>query len=214
MHTLREQAARDYLGTLAEVAAMGCRAVELAGYGGLPPEQLRSALDRIGLRAVSAHVPEGRFRREPEAALEEAALLGCRYLVVPSLDRRAFGSSDAIRRAAGHLNRWGELCRRRGLRLGYHNHGWEFRDVEGRAGYEWLASATEPDLVHLQIDVYWALHAGLEPAALIRRHSGRVPTLHVKDMSGQPDRADTTVGEGSCPGRRSSPPPGRQRRAG
>lgn len=65
--------------------------------------------------------------------------------------------------------------------------------------YDLLAAQTDPAFVDLQIDVYWVMYAGLDPIELIRRHSGRVPTLHAKEMSNKPDRSDTTVGDGITP---------------
>ena len=94
------------------------------------------------------------------------------------------------------FNRWGDACKAAGLRFGYHNHGWELEPLDGSTMLDLLAAKTEPALVDLQIDVFWALAAGADPVSLIRHNAGRVPTLHAKEMTAGADEKDTTVGDG------------------
>ena len=202
LYTVREEAARDFLGTLRRVAELGYRAVEFAGYGGIPATELRARLDEYGLRAPGAHVPFADFAERMEPTLADLRTLGCEFAVVPSLPRESRESPAQIRRAAALFERWGDACRATGLRFGYHNHAFEFSPLDegGRSvtPFEILA-ATDPALVALELDVYWAQHAGVDPVDLIQRHGGRVPLLHVKDMADDADRADVPVGEGTLP---------------
>ena len=71
------------------------------------------------------------------------------------------------------FNRWGDACKAAGLRFGYHNHGWELEPLDGSTMLDLLAAKTDPALVDLQIDVFWALAAGADPVSLIRRNAGR-----------------------------------------
>jgi sugar phosphate isomerase/epimerase len=56
LYTVRDMTAKDYVGTLAEVAAIGYKEVEVAGgYANLSPKQFRAELDRLGLKMPSTH---------------------------------------------------------------------------------------------------------------------------------------------------------------
>ena len=109
LYTVREEAARDFLGTLRRVAELGYRAVEFAGYGGVPAPELRARLDEYGLRAPGAHVPFADFAERLEPTLADLRTLGCEFAVVPSLPRESreltSGPNDAqtARVAADYL---------------------------------------------------------------------------------------------------------------
>ena len=199
LYTLREQTKEDFPGALRAVAEAGYKAVEVAGYGKHTPQELRSLLDELGIEAISAHVPYQRFEQEFDKVIEELHTLGCEYAVVPYTSEELRNSPEAVKRLAETFNRWGERCATEGLRFGYHNHAFEFEPLGEETMYDLLAAQTDPAFVDLQIDVYWVMYAGLDPIELIRRHSGRVPTLHAKEMSNKPDRSDTTVGDGITP---------------
>jgi sugar phosphate isomerase/epimerase len=198
LYTLREQAAEDFTGMLAEVAAAGYEAVEFAGYGGLDAAALRSVIDSLGLRAVSSHVPLQRMETEPARVLEELNILGCHFAVVPGIPRELRGS-ESVPYLSERFNTWGEASKAAGLRFGYHNHAWEFEPLAGSTMFELLSEQTDPELVDFQIDIFWALVAGADVIDLIRRHTGRVPTLHAKELASHAEPKDTTVGDGVTP---------------
>lgn len=195
LYTLREQANDDFVGMLTEVADAGYTAVEFAGYGGLSATALRKVIDDLGLRAMSSHVGFRRFESEPAAVIEELKSLGCDYAIVPGIPKESRGL-DAVPNLTESFNRWGEACKEVGLRFGYHNHGWELEPLAGSTMLGHLAAGTDPSLVDLQIDIYWALVAGADPVDLIRRNAGRVPTLHAKELANRTDQKDTTIGDG------------------
>ncbi len=195
LYTLREQAKVDFVDMLRGVAAAGYEAVEFAGYGGMDAVPLRALLDDLGLRAVSSHVGYQRFLQEPAAVIDELQTLGCSYAVVPGLpnDARNLESAPAL---VERFNRWGEHCRTAGLRFGYHNHAWEFSPLGDSTMFDLIATLTDPGLVDLQIDVFWALVGGVDPVALVSANSGRVPTLHAKELAKPGVEFDTTIGDG------------------
>jgi sugar phosphate isomerase/epimerase len=88
----------------------------------------------------------------------------------------------------------GELARRRGIRLGYHNHDFEFIDELNGAPFEALMAATDPDLVHLELDVYWVAKAGRDPLQLLRLYGDRVLQMHLKDLDWAGGIADLGTG--------------------
>jgi sugar phosphate isomerase/epimerase len=195
LYTLREQANEDFVGMLTEVADAGYTAVEFAGYGGLSADALRKVIDDLGLRAISSHVGFRRFESEPAAVIEELKTLGCAYAIVPGIPQEMRGS-ESLPYLIERFNQWGEASKAAGLRFGYHNHGWELAPLAGSTMLDQLAAESDPSLVDLQIDIYWALVAGADPVELIRRNAGRVPTLHAKELAAGADQRDTTIGDG------------------
>ena len=198
LYTLREQAAVDFVGMLQEVAAAGYQAVEFAGHGGMPAVELRSLIDDLGLRAISSHVGYAQFAASPATVIAELNILGCSYAVLPGLPQE-FRARSSLPYLVETLDRWGAVCQEGGLRFGYHNHGWELEPHAGGTTLDLIAARTDPALVDLQIDVYWALVAGADPIDLLQRHAGRVPTLHVKERAAGDEARDTTIGDGVTP---------------
>jgi sugar phosphate isomerase/epimerase len=98
----------------------------------------------------------------------------------------------------GQLDEWGRICRQSGLRFAYHNHAFEFAALgsSGRTLFDGLLS-TDPDLVELELDVFWAEYAGKDALTLIREHGDRIALLHVKDIAADQDPQDVPVGRGS-----------------
>jgi sugar phosphate isomerase/epimerase len=184
------------IGTLGQVAAQGYRAVEFAGFGGVPVGDLRAALDDLNLRAVSAHIGLGDLRAQPERVLVDLQLLGCSYAVVAYVEEARRQSVQQIQQVAAILNRNGELCREAGIGFAYHNHAFEFAPVGGATMFELLLKETDPALVAFELDIYWLRYAGIDPAEMLRSLAGRVPLAHIKDMEAGEDRAPAPVGEG------------------
>jgi sugar phosphate isomerase/epimerase len=198
LYTLREQAAEDFVGMLKSVAKAGYGAVEFAGYGGLEVPALRTIIDDLGLRAISSHVPFQRMVTDPEAVLDELGVLGCEYAIVPGIPKEMRGIASAPY-VIENLNQWGAASKAAGLRFGYHNHGWELEPVDGSTMLNLLISGTDAALVDFQLDIYWALVGGADPMTLIRQLTGRVPTLHAKELAAGTDQKDTTIGDGVTP---------------
>ena len=189
LYTLRNQLNIELEDTLAELAEIGYTRVEHAGFVGRTPAQFRAALDNAGLRATSGHVaiPQPWNADTWKRALEDAAVVGNKFIVHPYFGTDANGPirNGAVYRAfAADLNKAGELARRAGLSFGYHNHQLEFLRQDGgnRTGFDILTGQTDPRLVHLEVDLFWAWRGAADPVDLIRRHRGRIKQVHVKDL--------------------------------
>jgi sugar phosphate isomerase/epimerase len=197
LYTVRQALADDVPGTLAALAEIGYEEVETAGLYGLAPADFRRLLDGEGLRAVSGHVPlESLVGEALEATLDDAEALGQHWVTVPWLgdDHR---TADGYRRAAAALDRAGEAAARRGMRVAYHNHDFEFEPLDEagrRTGWELLLQHTDPDLVDLQMDLFWTVHAGSDPIAWFERHAGRFPMVHAKDRTASGEMVDVGAG--------------------
>jgi sugar phosphate isomerase/epimerase len=199
MYSVRELAQPDMLGTLRRVGAIGYPAVEFAGYGGVPATEIRALLDSLGMQTAGAHVPLADLQTKPDQVFADLHTLGCTYAVVPWVGEEYRGGEAAVQQLAGILNDLGARCRAAGLQLVYHNHNFEFAGTPGPTMWDRLTAATDPDLVALELDVYWAAFAGADPLALIDRYSARLALLHLKDMTADATRAYAPVGTGTLP---------------
>jgi sugar phosphate isomerase/epimerase len=199
LYTARQQASRDMLGTLRRLAGIGYRAVEFAGFAGVAPTAIRAVLDDTGMVAIGAHVPFEDWEQRRGQAFEDLQTLGCAYAVVPSVPQHRRDDLDMVTRVAEDFNAWGSESREQGLRFAYHNHDVEFAPLQDGTMWQTLVDATDPDTVELEVDVYWAAYAGVDPVELIRRHAPRVALLHAKDMAGDAGRNDAPVGAGVLP---------------
>ncbi len=202
LYSVREPAAKDFVGTLRQVAEIGYRGVEFAGYGGLSAEQLRALLDELGLTAVGSHISFDALETRLEEEVAYLAAIGSRYAVCPFLSephRYQAEKPEAWQHTLDVFNRAGRAFQEAGIRFGYHNHWFEF---EEKVGGEWLFDAlfrgTDADLVCVELDTCWAERAGQSAPAYLARYAGRVPLIHLKDIRRSPSGEVETVslGEG------------------
>lgn len=182
LYSLRDQFAKDVPGTLDRVKAFGIEYVELAGTYGLPPEEFRKLLDARGLKAVSAHFPYERFRDDVEGVAREAKTLGVEYAGCAWIPHDAGFDEKLAREAIAVFNRAGEALAKHGLKFFYHAHGYEFQPRDNGTLFELMMAETNPKYVWYEMDVFWILHPGLDPAKLLEKYGSRFALMHVKDM--------------------------------
>jgi sugar phosphate isomerase/epimerase len=202
LFTVRDLLLNDLGGTLAAVAALGYAEVEMFGFGGnafiqdplfgVTAAEMRRILDRLGLSAPCTQI-SGRLD-DPGPIADTAHTLGIRHLIVAMprdfLDITPNGpvvsevkDGDQILRIAERLNRLGSLCRRDGLRLGYHNHHMEFARLGETRAYDLLLAHTDPELLQMELDVGWAKAGGVEPQDILASYPGRFVSCHLKDFA-------------------------------
>ena len=189
---------------LATVAKIGFKSVELAGYLGRTPAQLRAAFDRVGLICPSAHIqPKSAngpsFSGDLAKLADELNVIGVKAAIMPILyipdrlgaaDLRQAGAqmtADDWKWNADFLNEKAAVLKKAGLATGYHNHNFEFaplKDAKGGEtnGMEILLKGTDPSLVTFEMDAGWVTAAGQDPFALLKKHPGRFTQMHVKDI--------------------------------
>ena len=193
LYTVREPLAKDFEDTVSRVAEVGFNKVEFAGYGDLSPKQIAKLLADNGLTAPATHVLIDALE-DPQGLIDDCLEMGHEYLVMAYLlpdQRRTFGQ---YQRHAEVLNRAGELCKASGLTLGYHNHDFEFVELAGRRPMDYLLSEISPEIMVMELDIYWITKAGANPFDYFRRWPGRFPMAHLKDMDS--DGGFTEVGSG------------------
>ena len=180
LYTLRAKLAEDVPGTLDALAEAGAEEVELAGLYDRTAGDMRALLDAAGLKAASTHARLERLQPEPEAVLEEARTLGVETVIVPWVPTPE--SDSAADEVVGRIVEAGAAVKDAGLRFGYHTHGYEMVPSPDGTLFDTLAKALDPKLVHFQVDVFHTYHGGADPVALMTKYTGRVRSLHLKDI--------------------------------
>ena len=193
LYSLRREMRQDFEGTLSRLAELGFEEMEFAGYFDKSPAEVRRILDGFGMTSPAAHIQLAAIRENLEREIEFAATIGQKYIVVPSVPGNE-RSIDDYRRHADLLNRAGDACKTVGLQMCYHNHNFEFEDQAGETGYDTLLNSTEPELVKMEMDLFWIVEAGEDPIPYFEKYPGRFTMLHVKDRARDGSMAD--VGRG------------------
>ncbi len=196
LYTVRDEAEKDFLGVLKRVAAMGYAGVELAGQGKLSAQELKKVLDDLGLRVAGSHVGLEECERDLQKVVDYNLAIGNPYVVVSALPSGLRRSRAGFEAGAGRLNAVGASLKAHGLTLGYHNHNFEFQRHGNRYGLDIIYDGTDPDLVVGEVDVFWVVYAGADPAAWLQQHPGRCPLVHIKDMAPGDERTFAEIGEG------------------
>jgi len=197
LYTVRRELEKDFAGTLEKVAALGFLEVEFAGYFNHPPQEIKTLLARYQLSAPSAHITTAALRDSLQETIEAAQAIGHEYLVCGYLPAEERRSLDDYKKLVELFNRAGERLKKAGIQFGYHNHDFEFVTVEGRLPYDIILAGTDPQMVKMEMDLYWITKGGQDPLKYFSAHPGRFPLVHVKDMDGTPRRFFTEVGRGT-----------------
>jgi len=183
MYTLRNETANDFLGTLRRVAEIGYEGVELAGYGGLGASELRAELDKLGLRALGSHVSLARMSEAAEEEIEYNLTIGSKYIIVPWIGEDSYATEAALIETCGKLASIAEKCKAKGIGFAYHNHSFELeRTFDGKTMLDVIFDSVSADLLKVELDTCWVHNANHDPIAYIRKYSGRLPLVHLKDM--------------------------------
>lgn len=194
LYTVRSLMASSVESTLAEVARIGYREVEFAGYFEHPLEEIRGMLDEVGLAAPAVHLPLSTFRESLDEALEAARVVGHRYLVLPSLPAAELSSAERVRALAAEMNRFGERCAEAEARFAFHNHDAELAPLNGEIPLRLLIEGTDPDLVTFEVDLFWLVHGGGDPLDYFEAYPGRFELCHVKDRTADGRMVDVGAG--------------------
>ncbi len=197
LYTIREPMAKDPAGTLAAAASMGYRNYETYGfdpeslkYYGMPAADFRKLLDDLDVTTTTGHYDLHAYLARPATAMTAyvdrcilgAKALGQKYITWAWLDSQSRGL-ESFKRVAERLNLIGAQAAKAGLKVAYHNHDFEFIPHEGQIGYDIIMRETDPDLVKMQLDLFWVAHSSARtPHELFELQPGRFVMWHIKDM--------------------------------
>lgn len=204
MYSLRDESERDMMGTLEKVAEIGFKTIEAAGYFNATPDCLREKADSLGISIPSTLVALnfkelGKLQSDFARQVKMAEELGVSYIVVPWIPLQESPSMEDIIFLSGVLKRCGEQAQKAGIKLGLHNHEYEWKLVDGKPAYDRIMESVsaESELSELLIpalDVGYFMLAGGDLQDFLERYRGKVPIAHIRDFKS--GRMDTELGEG------------------
>ncbi|MBE6693590.1 MAG: sugar phosphate isomerase/epimerase [Ruminococcaceae bacterium] len=184
LYTVRDDVAADFAGTLAKVKAMGYEGVEFAGLFGHSAAEVKQMCEDAGLDPISAHVPYRDILKNPRGVLSAYAEIGCKYVAIPYLIPEDRPGSENFSEVIENAKLIGKVARELGMTLLYHNHDFEFDKIDGRYALEVLYDTVPADLLQTELDTCWVNVGGEDPAAYVRKYTGRAPVVHLKDFVG------------------------------
>ena len=193
LYTIRDAMADDTVGSLQKISDMGYKYVELASYGdgkfyGYAPTEFRKIVNDMGMEILSSHaaVESSGITIENAAKMaDDHAALGVKYCIQPWVnepDRNV----EKYKRMIADWNKVGQKMKDVGIQFGYHNHNFEFANLNGKVPYyDIFMPEMDSDLVTMELDMYWAVKAGQDPVEMFKKYPGRFQLFHFKDMAKQ-----------------------------
>jgi len=197
LYTVRRQASADLAGTLAQLAKIGYKEVEFAGYYNHPASEVRALLDQNGLTAPSAHIGLNLIESSADKTFADAKVVGHQWITVPSLPSGKRETADDWKRLAAQFNAAATKANAAGFRFAFHNHNDIVRKTGDVLPVDILMKETDPALVSYEMDIYWVVNGGADPLDLLARYPGRFKLFHVKDAMPGADHKMADVGAGS-----------------
>lgn len=216
---------KDVPGTLKLIADIGYKEIESAyglkgGYYGMKPKEFSALVSSFGMSWQSQHVigaplklPKGAkmpvgadgkllplpklktLKENMQELVDELAEGGVPYMGCATIPHTTLAE---VKESITILNKTGEACKKAGITFCYHNHDGEFKNVEGKVPYDLFLAETDPGNVKMELDLCWATKAGVDVPALFKKHPGRFPLWHTKDLSADKTKP-VPVGEGIVP---------------
>lgn len=183
LYMVRDEMAKDTPGTLKKLGQMGYSQLESYGgdkgmFWGMSNKDFKKMAADNGLALISSH-----YNDEPggfEKQAEKAAEIGMKYLICPWKGPQK--SIDKFKEFADEFNRNGEICKKHGMRFGYHPHDYPYKKVDGQLPIDVLLANTDKNLVDFEMDFYYTVTEGQDPEAYIKKYSHRFRLCHMRDV--------------------------------
>jgi len=215
LYTVRADMKKDPSGTLKKISDIGYKYVEHADYHnrkfyGYAPAEFKKLLAGFGMQMPSGHVQmmpddydfkKNDFADKWKYTVEDAATAGQLYLVSPWLDDSLRKNMKDFKAYMDVFNKSGELCKKSGMKFGYHNHDFEFTTmIDGQLLYDLILTNTDPALVAQQLDMGNLYNGGFKAIDVANKYPGRFELMHVKDeilaTEGKEKYVSTILGQG------------------
>lgn len=199
LYTLRDVLLSDPKGMLKQVASFGYKQVEsYEGPGGMfwgmTNTDFKKVMDDNGMTIISSHCD---INKDFEKKANEAAAIGMKYLLSSSFGAQK--SMDDYKRIADQFNQCGGICKKAGIRFGFHGEDSDYKVQDGQIPHELFMQYTDPALMDFQMDIYWVITGGQDPETLLKKYPNRFRLCHIKDrIKGATERgASCDLGKGS-----------------
>ena len=184
LYSVRDEMEADFEGTLKKVKELGYEGVEFAGLFGKSAAEVKKMCKEIGLVPISAHVPFVDMVADP-SVLEIYKEIGCEFVVIPYLTEEYRPGAEKFGEVIEGAKMLGKKANELGMKLCYHNHDFEFVKLDGEYALDILYKEVPAELLQPQIDTCWVNIGGENPAEYIRKYSGRISMVHLKDFVGE-----------------------------
>ena len=195
LYSVREDCAKDFVGTLKKTSEIGYDGVEFAGYYGKEAKELKKVLDDFGLKVAGTHIGINTLLNdELKKTVEFNSILQNKFLIVPGLPEEYKSTKPGWVKAANLFNEISEKVKPHKMRVGYHNHYTEFKPINGEIPWDIFFSIANNDVV-MQLDTGNAMKGGGDPVAILKKYPERVSTIHLKEFSSINDKAIPGEGE-------------------
>jgi sugar phosphate isomerase/epimerase len=211
LYSLRDVIGKDVKGVLEKVAKFGYKELEAYSYNdgkifNLKYKEFADQAKSLGMKVTSGHhllgksesnkAMKGTLMNDWERAVIDAKEVGQEFMVVAYLTADERTSLDDYKKICEALNKGGEICKKNGIRLNYHNHDFEFEKLDGVVAYDLMLKELDPKLVGMEMDLYWVHVANQSPLDYFAKYPGRFEQWHVKDMDKVDPKKQVDVGTG------------------
>ncbi|MFC0473021.1 sugar phosphate isomerase/epimerase [Halalkalibacter kiskunsagensis] len=195
LYTVRNELKKDYPAVFRELKEMGWAGVQLSALPeGYDPHEIAALLKETSLGTAGIHISLERLERELDSVLEEVHLYNTRDIICPNLPKE-YQSVEGYQHVRETLNNIADKAK--GFRISYHNHAFEFEtDINGQSALRYLLEPTHENMVLAEVDVYWVKKGGQDPLQFIQPYRGRMPIIHLKDMTADEHQTFAEVGTG------------------
>lgn len=203
LYTVRDfmNTPEDVKASLKKIADIGYKNLELAGYAdgkfyGFAPKEFRKIVDDLGMVVLSSHTNvEGAANLEnSKQVADDHAALGMKYAIQPWVnppDRNI----EYYTKMVQQMNAAGKAFKEVGIKFGYHNHNFEFANLDGKIPYyDIIMAGTDKNYVTMELDLFWTTKSGTDPVEVMKKYPGRFELLHCKDMFTKQEPFFDTVG--------------------
>ena len=196
LYSVRDVIGADPKGILKQIADLGYKKIESYQgdqgiFWGMSPKEFKTYMDELGMTIVSSHADT---TKNLEKTAAEAAEAGLSYLLQPYIGPQK--SVDEWKKRADEFNQRGEICKKAGIKFGYHNHDYSFKPIDGLIPQEILLDNTDKSLVINELDLMWIQVPEVDAAAHLQKYAGRYELCHIKDFVREPKVESTDLGKG------------------
>ena len=198
MYSMRKFTEKDLIAALKDVASIGVKGIEFAGYFGHSAKELKAKLAEFGLQPAGSHIGWDNFKDNLDATIAYSAELGEPYMICPSIPAEMCNSASAWLKTAELFSAVGEKVAAAGMKFCYHNHSFEFEEFEGKYGLDILFDNVDPRYVRMELDTCWCDVTGkLKAAEYMRKRAAHLELLHIKEITAIGNPAAKIIGQGA-----------------
>jgi len=184
LYSVRDYMAVNMRETLEKIKEMGYDGVEFAGLFEKSPNEVKAMCDEIGLVPLSAHIPYKDMIEDADKVFSTYATIGCKFAAIPHVGAEYRPNGDKFGDLLASIPKISKVAKKYGITLMYHNHDFEFTKIDGKNGLDVMYDTISPEYLQTELDVCWVKVGGEDPAAFVRKYSGRAPIVHLKDYVG------------------------------